>query len=98
MNEQEMRFYSGLRATIRTNPEWVKTAQSAIQDGITEALAESRGFAVDMETIAAMALETRLFKGNQGFIADKIEKWKSVCSLNWDHMVEKVRTMGSKKW
>jgi hypothetical protein len=50
-----------------------------------------RAHAVDMEVVANMAMETRLFKGNERFIADKLEKWKHMNGLKWDDHIKKLR-------
>jgi hypothetical protein len=38
-----------------------------------------------------MALNTRLFKGNERFIADKLEKWKHMNSTRWDDQIKRLR-------
>jgi len=52
---------------------------------------EVREHAVDMETVASMALNTRLFKGNETFIADKLEKWRHMNSNRWDQQIKRLR-------
>jgi hypothetical protein len=44
-----------------------------------------------MDTIAAMALNARLFKGQEVFIANKIEGWSHKNSLRWDQQVAALR-------
>ena len=50
-----------------------------------------RKHAVDMEVVASMALNTRLFKGNEKFLADKLEGWKHMNGLKWDDQINKLR-------
>ena len=59
--------------------------------GVKRRAEEVREHAVDMETVASMALNTRLFKGNETFIADKLEKWKHRNGLRWDDYIEKLK-------
>jgi len=47
--------------------------------------------AADMEVVASMAMNTRLFKGNQKFLADKLEKWKGRTALRWDDQIAKLK-------
>jgi hypothetical protein len=47
--------------------------------------------AADMEVVASMALNTRLFKGNEKFLADKLEKWKDRTALRWDDQIVSLR-------
>ena len=44
-----------------------------------------------METVAAMALNQRMFKDNKTFIADKLEKHKDMNSLRWDDQIKELR-------
>lgn len=60
--------------------------------GGCEAYAEKvRAHAVDMEVVASMAMNTRLFKGNERFLADKLEKWKDMNGLRWDDQITQLR-------
>jgi hypothetical protein len=44
-----------------------------------------------MEVVASMAMNTRLFKGNEKFLVDKLEKWKSRTALRWDDQIAKLK-------
>jgi hypothetical protein len=44
-----------------------------------------------MEVIASMAMNTRLFKGNENFLAQKLEKWNGKTSLRWDDQIAKLK-------
>jgi hypothetical protein len=59
--------------------------------GVRRNAEEVRKHAVDMEVIASMALNTRLFKGNEKFLADKLEGWKHMNGLKWDEQIAKLR-------
>jgi hypothetical protein len=47
--------------------------------------------ACDMEVVASMAMNTRLFKGNEHFLAQKLEHWKGQTSLRWDDQINKLK-------
>lgn len=47
--------------------------------------------ATDMEVVASMAMNTRLFKGNEKFLAEKLERWDGQTSLRWDDQIKALR-------
>ena len=47
--------------------------------------------AADMEVVASMAMNTRLFKGNEKFLADKLASWSGKTSLRWDDQIKSLR-------
>jgi len=47
--------------------------------------------AADMEVVASMAMNNRLFKGNEKFLAEKLEKWKDRSALRWDDQIAKLK-------
>jgi len=52
----------------------------------------ARDHAVDMETIAYLALNNMLFKDNNAqFISKKLGMWKQSNALNWDEQIEKLK-------
>jgi hypothetical protein len=44
-----------------------------------------------MEIVASMAMNNQLFKGNEKFLADKLEGWKHMNGLKWDAQIAKLR-------
>lgn len=91
IDDADLKFIVQLKNYVRQKPQMVSALVEVIQDGITEALKEATERAADMESVAAMALHNKLFKGNELFIADRIEKWRGRCSIKWDDTLAKLR-------
>ena len=90
MNIDEQKFLSEV-AHRSKDPVMMQNIILAAVAGVKRRAEEVREHAVDMETVAIMALNTRLFKGNERFIADKLEKWKHMNSTRWDNQIERLR-------
>ena len=73
------------------DPETARAIINSAINGMHDRAMENREHAVDMETVAIMALNTRLFKGNERFIADKVESWKHMNSNRWDDQIKALR-------
>ena len=90
MNEKQVEILNQV-AQHSKDPEMLLKILQAIVHGITTEAQESRKHAIDMEVIASMAVNTKLFRGNESFIADKIEKWKHRNGLRWDDQIKELR-------
>lgn len=90
MSEEEMRFLSEVAHRAK-DPVMMQSIILSAVGGIRRNAEEVRKHAVDMEVIASMAMNTRLFKGNEKFIADKLEGWKHMNGLRWDDQITKLR-------
>ena len=90
MNSKQHLFLEQVAQESRSPDMVLKILQAVVHGIVTEAQ-ESRVHAVDMEIIANMALNAKLFKGNESFIADKLEKWKHRNGLKWDDHIKKLR-------
>ena len=90
MNIDEQKFLSEV-AHRSKDPVMMQNIILAAVAGVKRRAEEVREHAVDMETVAIMALNTRLFKGNERFIADKVESWKHMNSNRWDNQIERLR-------
>jgi len=88
--EEEQRFLAAIRNYCSTAERVDKTIRYAVA-GIQLESERIRAHAVDMETVAAMALNQRMFKDNKRFIADKLEKHKDMNSLRWDDHIKELR-------
>jgi chemotaxis response regulator CheB len=90
MNQDELEF---LREVARrsSNPIMMRSIINSAIGGCERYAEEVRKHAVDMEIVANMAMNTRLFKGNEKFLADKLESWKSMNGLRWDDQIKKLR-------
>ncbi len=87
MTPEEHQFTASVRAYIAANPHMVGATITAVQSGVDDKLTQARGFAVDMETIAAMALNARVFKSQGPHIAQLLRKHKANASLKWDEVL-----------
>jgi len=90
MNIEDQKFLSEV-AHRSKDPVMMQSIVLSAINGMKRGAEEVRSHAVDMETVASMALNTRLFKGNETFIADKLEKWKHMNSNRWDAQIERLR-------
>ena len=90
MNIDEQKFLSEV-AHRSKDPVMMQSIILSAIGGLKVKSEQVREHAVDMETVASMALNTRLFKGNERFIADKLEKWKHMNSNRWDDQIKTLR-------
>ena len=90
MNIDEQKFLLEVEHRAK-DPETARAIINSAINGMHNRAVENREHAVDMETVASMALNTRLFKGNERFIADKLEKWKHMNSNRWDDQIKTLR-------
>jgi hypothetical protein len=91
MNIEEEKFLLEVRSRAANNPTMARAIINSAITGMQNKAVENREHAVDMETVANMAMNTRLFKGNERFIADKLERWKHLNGLRWDDHIKKLR-------
>lgn len=90
MNIDEQKFLLEVEHRAK-DPETARAIINSAINGMHDRAMENREHAVDMETVAIMALNTRLFKGNERFIADKVESWKHMNSNRWDDQIKALR-------
>ena len=90
MTEDEMKFLSEV-ARRAQDPVMLQSIIMSAVGGVRRNAEEMRKHAVDMEVVASMALNARLFKGNEKFLADKLESWKHMNGLKWDEQIARLR-------
>jgi hypothetical protein len=90
MNEEDVKFLSEVAHRAK-DPAMMQSIIMSAVSGIRRNAEEVRKHAVDMEVVANMAMNTRLFKGNERFLADKLEGWKHMNGLRWDDQIAKLR-------
>ena len=88
--KEELVFLQAIRNYCTTPGQAGKVIGASLA-GVHAELDRQRTHAVDMETVAAMSLNQRLFKDNKKFIADKLEKHKDMNSLRWDDHIKELR-------
>lgn len=90
MNQEDIKFLSEVAVRAK-DPDMFKSIILTLVSGIQRNAEEVRKHAVDMEIVASMALNARLFKGNEKFLADKLEGWKHMNGLRWDDQINELR-------
>ena len=90
MNTEDIKFLSDVAHRAK-DPVMMQSIIMSAVNGVRQNAEEVRKHAVDMEVIASMAMNTRLFKGNQKFLADKLEGWKHMNGLRWDDQIARLK-------
>lgn len=90
MTEDDLIF---LREVARRSqdPNMMRSIINSAIGGCEHNARKAREQAADMEVVASMSLNTRLFKGNEKFLADKLEKWTATSALRWDDQIAELR-------
>ena len=90
MIEDEIKFLSEV-ANRAKDPVMMQSIIMSAVNGVRQNAEEVRKHAVDMEVIASMAMNTRLYKGNEKFLADKLESWAHMNGLRWDDQIARLK-------
>jgi hypothetical protein len=90
MTEDEIKFFAEVRRRSQ-DPDVMRQIINVATRGLEDKMYQTRNHAVDMEVVASMAMNARLFKGNEKFLADKLESWKAFNGLRWDDQITKLR-------
>ena len=90
MSEDEIKFLQEV-ARRSHDPLMMRSIINSAIGGCEAYAQKVRAHAVDMEVVASMAMNTRLFKGNEKFLADKLERWKDMNGLRWDDQINALR-------
>lgn len=85
-------FLQDLIRRVKEKPELVGHVTTALTTGVCAAVDQQRTRATDMELVASMAMHTRLFKGNEKFIAQKIRVHSDAkqTSLQWNDVLDRL--------
>ena len=90
MTQEDIKFLSEVAHRAK-DPDMFKSIILTLVAGVQRHAEEVRKHAVDMEVVASMAMNNKLFKGNEKFLADKLEGWKHMNGLKWDAQIAKLR-------
>ena len=90
MTEDEIKFLSEVAHRAK-DPAMMHAIISSAVGGVVRHAEEVRAHAVDMEIVASMAMNTRLYKGNEKFLADKLKSWEHMNGLRWDDQIAKLK-------
>ena len=91
MTEEEAKMYRAVRQWVIENPSSIGIITLALTAGLKDYAEEASKKRMEWEVIACMAMESRLFKGHENMLADRIEAMKDTNALRWDHTVEALR-------
>ena len=73
------------------DPAMMRSIINSAIGGLEQNSRKAHERATDMEVVASMAMNTRLFKGNEKFLAEKLERWDGQTSLRWDDQIKALR-------
>ena len=90
MELEEIKFLQEVLSRSQ-NPEMMRRIIDVAINGLQDNSRQSNQRAADMEVVASMAMNTRLFKGNEKFLVEKLEHWQGKTSLRWDDQIAKLK-------
>jgi hypothetical protein len=90
MTDEEIKFLNEV-AKRSQDPVMMRSIIHSAVGGVEHNARQAHARAADMEVVAAMAMNTRLFKGNENFLAQKLEKWKDQTALRWDDQIKALK-------
>lgn len=90
MTPEELEFLEEV-ASRSQDPNMMRSIINSAIGGCEYNARKANERAADMEVVAAMSMNARVFKGNQKFLAEKLEKWKGKTSLRWDDQIAALK-------
>lgn len=90
MTPDDLEFLSEV-ADRSKDPNMMRSIINSAIGGCEHNARKANERAADMEVVAAMALNARVFKSNDNFLAQKLEKWQGKTSLRWDDQINKLK-------
>jgi len=90
ITEEEGKFYTYVRETVRDHPDWLLSAMQAIQSGMSQRLERERFEKNEWENVALNAMARRIFKDNKVWLAQKIDRLRDNALFRWDHIIERL--------
>lgn len=96
MTPEDIKFLSEV-AHRSQDPVMMRSIINSAIGGLERNSRKAHERAADMEVVASMAMNTRLFKGNEKFLADKLESWAGQTALRWDDQINKLKEKSCQK-
>ena len=90
MTESEIEFL-GEVARRSQDPAMMRSIIHSAIGGVEHNARQAQERAADMEVVAAMALNARVFKTQHTFLVQKLEKWAGKTSLRWDDHIKMLK-------
>jgi hypothetical protein len=88
--ELDRHFISNIRSYLASRPQLLGSAINAMNSGIQDHLMLQNQRCVDMETIASIAVNQRLYKSCKKTIVSKLKVWKAELRFNWDDQIKEL--------
>lgn len=90
MTPEQMKFLSEV-ATRSQDPTMMRAIINSAIGGVEHNARKANERAADMEVVASMSLNGRVFKNNKSFMLQKLEKWQGQTSLRWDDHIKELK-------
>jgi hypothetical protein len=90
MTPKEVEFLSEVSRRSQ-DPIMMRSIINSALGGCEHNARKANERAADMEVVAAMSMNARVFKGNENFLAQKLEKWNGQTSLRWDDQIKALK-------
>lgn len=90
MTPDDLEFLSEV-ASRSQDPVMMRSIINSAIGGCEHNARKANERAADMEVVAAIALNGRVFKHQHTFIAQKLEKWEGKTSLRWDDQIKELK-------
>lgn len=90
MTPEDLEFLREV-ASRSQDPVMMRSIINSALGGCESNSRQAQERAADMEVVAAMSLNARVFKGNENFLAQKLEKWRGRTALRWDDQINKLK-------
>ncbi len=89
--DDEMKLLGAVSRAVSDDPVFLEKVLRAGINGMMQESMASRRHASDMEAIAAIALNARMFKNSKNYIAQLLQKWEGTRNaLNWKAHIQEL--------
>jgi hypothetical protein len=90
MQLEDLAFFKSIEAYVQKHPERSTMVMQAVQAGISGRLESELRRATDMETVAAFALNTRMFNNKPWYVVELLKKWEGKTNINFTSMIQEI--------
>jgi hypothetical protein len=85
------KIFLAVREWVKQEPSRASLIATAMNIGLEDYAKKAREERLEWETIAAIAINARLYNGQERILADKIEGMKEGNAYRWDDTVARLR-------
>jgi len=85
------KIFLAVREWVKQEPSRASLIATAMNIGLEDYAKKAREERLEWETIAAIAINARLYNGQERILADKIEGMKEGNAYRWDDTVTRLR-------